>query len=623
MHILLLVLLVALAYLQVTENGFMTGFDDGVYVTGNAHVRAGLTLDGLRWAFTTNHAANWHPVTWVSHMLDWQLYGSNPSGHHFTSLLLHAANTLLLFLLLCSMTGQARRSLFVAALFAVHPLHVESVAWIAERKDVLSTFFGLLTIAAYLRYVRVPRARRYLLALAAYVLSLLSKPMLVSLPFVLLLLDYWPLRRREAPRSLLLEKVPLIALALASCLVTLWAQHSGGTVISTAGIAVGVRAANAAVSCVDYIAKMLYPLRLAAFYPHPSTTLPAWQVVGSVALVCAGFASALACAKRKPYVTVGWLWYVITLLPVVGLVQVGAQAMADRYTYVPLIGLFIALTWLAADAYAAMASRDGSSWRAAVPAVVGSAIVISLALHTFAEVRYWRNNETLFTRAIEVTRNNALAHYNLALDLQNRGRSADAARHYLAALRIDPKMARAHLNLGTVLLKEGCFEEAYEAFDAALELQPGSAGAYQGIAAALAGQGRAAESAECYREVTRIEPNNDLAHYNLGNALFRLGRLDEAAEEYHQAVRFNPSLVGAHHNLGVVFQHRGQNALALKEYRETVRLSPDDPKEHDALAVVLCSLGDYAGAWEQVRETVRCGGEPDAGLMAVLREHPL
>lgn len=619
LHLLLLALLIAVAYLRVSDNGFIRAFDDGTYVLSNPHVSSGLTIDGIRWAFTASYASNWHPLTWISHMLDWQLYGSNGAGHHLTNLLFHMANTMLVFALLCWMTGHRRRSLFVAALFAIHPLHVESVAWIAERKDVLSTFFGLLTIAAYLHYVRRPQARRYMLVVLAFVLSLLSKPMMVSLPFMLLLLDYWPLRREVSARKLILEKIPLMALVAASCLVTLWAQHAGGSMISVARMPFGVRAANAAVSCAGYIAKMFWPQNLAVFYPHPLATLPVWQVIGSVLFTAAGFAAAVACVKKRPYVTVGWLWYVITLVPVVGLVQVGVQAMADRYTYVPLLGIFIALTWLAADTYERLTSARETPWKRVLPAVVATAIVLTLAARTFVEVGYWRNSETLFTRAIEVTPKNLLAHYNLALEVQKLGRFSEAAEHYRAVLQIDPNNVDATKNLGLSLLREQSYDEASDVFRTLLKLRPGSAKAYQGLAMALEGQGRRAESIAYYRKVVEVEPSSSLGHYNLGNVLSRSGKIDEAANEYHEAIRLDPHSAAAHHNLGVVFQRKHRLDLALKEYREAVRIAPNDPETHNTLGVALFGAGDYAGAWEQVQETLQCGGQPDPDLVEVLQ----
>lgn len=613
-YALLLVVLIAVAYSQATRNGFVTGFDDGLYVTGNPHVQAGLTPSGIRWALTTTHAANWHPLTWISHMLDWQMFGSNPAGHHLTNIILHAANTLLLFALLCSMTGHRRRSFFVAALFAVHPLHVESVAWVAERKDVLSTFFGLLSVAAYLRYVSRPRARRYALIMLAFALSLLSKPMLVSLPFLLILLDYWPLRRTTRLRALILEKLPLLALALASCLVTIWAQHRGGAMTPIANVPLSVRPANAAVSCVTYVVKMLWPSNLAAFYPHPLAALPIWQVIISAVLTAAAFALAILLRKTRPYVTVGWLWYAITLLPVIGLVQVGAQAMADRYTYVPSIGLFIAIAWLAAEAL----QRRQRIWRAAA-LILACATITAFTVRTYAEVGYWRDNESLFTRAIDVTQNNLLAHYDLALDLQQRGYLSDAAEHYREVLRIDPTYMSALRGLGFVSQQEGDYGEALRAYGAMLKLRPRSTEATRGIAMALAGQGKLTDSAAFYAAVVKMTPRSAQAHYNLGNAMFRLNRLDAAAGEYRKAIRLSPGYVEAHHNLGVYFEHKGQVAGAVKEYSEVVRLTPGDPAAHDTLATVLYTSGDYAAAWEQVHQTAQCGGQPNPDLVALLQ----
>ncbi len=440
----LLVAATVAVYWQVHGFSFVL-MDDQVYVMSNQHVLGGITAKSVAWAFRTNFQANWHPLTWISLMLDANIGGGKPGAFHVTNVVLHVLNTLLLFAFLRRSTRQTWPSAVVAALFALHPLHVESVAWVTERKDVLSTFFWLLALLAYVEYARRPRLRTYMLVVAAFALGLMAKPMLVSLPIVLLLMDAWPLGRvvqspkskvesrdpglrgvvesgkwkaesREqdgAPRSLLfptpysllpllVEKLPLFAMAAGSCVVTVWAQGSGGAIVSAHAISLGERVANALVAYVGYIVKMIYPLNLAAPYPHPYSSLPAWQVIGSGVLLAAVTAGAVASARKAPYVTVGWLWYVITLIPVIGVVQVGQQAMADRYTYVPLIGLFVVIAWGVPEAVnALMAGRDKARL-SRMWAVLAGVLIVGLMANTYQQVGYWKDSLSLYQRALVI-----------------------------------------------------------------------------------------------------------------------------------------------------------------------------------------------------------------------------
>lgn len=623
-HLLLLVLLVAVAYSQVTANSFIYAFDDGRYVLTNPHVQAGLTLDEIRWALTSAHAANWHPLTWMSHMLDWQLFGSNPAGHHLTNLALHLASTLLLFLLLNRMTGAPRRSLFVAALFALHPLHVESVAWVAERKDVLSTFFMLLTTAAYLRYVRRPGVGRYLLVMVTFVLGLMAKPMLVSLPFLLLLLDYWPLRRtyvlpgsdaRPIPlRQLLLEKAPLLALVAGSCAVTLWAQQSGGAVATLDQFGLGVRAANAVVASVAYIVKMLWPSGLSVFYPHRGNLLPQWQVLGSALVLIGGFVAAVKCARTRPYVTVGWLWYVITLVPVIGLVQVGVQGMADRYTYVPLIGLFVAIAWAVPEI---IGKRRGVEVALTVAAC---AVVLVLAARTHTEVGYWRTDEVLFRRALAVTSNNSTMHYDLGYVLQAQRRYPEAVREYQETFRIDPSDMMARIKLGLLYLDLRKPVLAGEQFIIVARAMPDSDGAVEGVTMSLTAQGKAAEAVRFCEAAVKANPNHGRMHYNLANAYVVMGELEKAIAEFTKAIDLSPQDAQPHHNLGLIYQRRGQINVALTEFRKAVATNPDSPRMHNSLASALCATGDYAAAAAELQKVTQCGGKPNPEVVRTVEE---
>jgi hypothetical protein len=441
-------------YWQVQGHAFVT-YDDYQYVVENPHVRHGLTLRGIAWAFTTGYASNWHPLTWLSHMLDCTLYGLNPMGHHVNSLLLHLANTLLLFWVLRRMTTALWRSAFVAALFALHPLHVESVAWVAERKDLLSTLFWMMTMGAYALYVERPGLGRYLFTLLLFALGLMAKPMLVTLPFVLLLLDYWPLgRRHHPPLRLIREKLPFFALTAISSMITFSVQKSWGAVIFT--LPLKDRIANALVSYVTYIAKTIWPANLACFYPHPLDTLPLWQVGGSLLLLVSISVFVIRARQRCPYLPVGWFWYLGTLVPVIGLVQVGAQAMADRYTYVPLIGLFLITAWTAAEVGSKGSALRMSLW-------VGMLIPF-LAVGSWLQAQSWQTSVTLFEHTLTVTRNNLIAHNNLGNNpnhatshnnlgsvFMQQGRLQEAIAHLSKAVQIDPEMQEARYNLRIAL----------------------------------------------------------------------------------------------------------------------------------------------------------------------------
>ncbi len=621
-YVLLLVMLTGLAYCRVTDNDFIRSFDDGQYVTRNAHVRGGLTVENVFWAFTATHASNWHPLTWLSHMLDWQVYGSNPGGHHLTNLLLHVANTVLLFLLLCRMTGRPTRSLIVAALFAVHPLHVESVAWVAERKDVLSTFFGFLTIAAYLRYLHRPSATRYLLMVLLYGLGLLSKPMLVSLPIALLLLDYWPLRRSSASadaakalpaRRLILEKAPLLLMAAASCVVTLYAQRAGGSVADLETFDLGVRAAVAAVASVAYLINMLWPSGLAFFYPHPGTTLPAWQVAGSALLLALGLLAAIRCARRRPYVTMGLLWYAVTLLPVIGLVQVGLQGMANRYTYLPLIGPFVILAWLVPDLLPSPRLRP-------ILITAASCVILGMLFRTYVEVGYWRDSETLFKRAIAVTKRNTLAHYNLGVELQKQRRWAEAEKQYRQVLRIVPRQHDARLNLALMLMRQSRYKEAEKHYRDLITARYHVAEAYQGLAQSMVGQNRFEDAVLYYKKAIKERPRVARLHLGLGFAYARLKALDKALAEFSRAVTLDPRDAAAHYYLGLIYHAQGKLSPAIKACQEAVDLVPASPQYHDTLARMLYDAGDFRGSWRELQQVERLGGAPNPYLVKALQE---
>jgi Flp pilus assembly protein TadD len=562
---LILITAVLLVYWQVGDHEFIN-YDDNVYITDNAQVQKGLTRKGIIWAFTTNHTGNWHPLTWISHMLDCEFYGLNPKGHHLTNVLFHMANAILLFVVLRWMTGAIWRSGLVAALFALHPLHVESVAWAAERKDVLSIFFWMLTMMAYVYYVKRPGTRRYLLVLVNFSLGLMAKPMLVTLPFVLLLLDYWPLNRFQ-PRATtgsvvdqplgfrsfgddkspilkaVMEKVPLFVISLLSSLVTVIAQQKAGAVSTLEIVPFKLRIANGLVSFVAYMGKMIWPLDLAVFYPHPGSELQIWKPVAAGLFLLIVSTVALRVAHRCQYVLVGWLWYLGTLVPVIGLVQVGEQAMADRYTYVPLIGLFIAVVWGFADL--------GKGWRSRrwLISVTAAVMLLALMAGSWLQVGYWKDSIKLFQHTLDVTSNNYVAHYTLGNALALQGNLTGSVTHYNKALRINPNFAEAHNNLGNALALQGNLTRAISHYNKALHINPDHAEAHRNLGVALDRQGRHQEALQHYAEALRINPHDAQSHNNLGVALAEQGRLKEAVVHFTEALKIDPSFKEAQRNL--------------------------------------------------------------------------
>jgi protein O-mannosyl-transferase len=652
---LLLAVATLAVFLPVARHGYVN-YDDSDYVTANAHVQGGLKWENVVWAFTSGHASNWHPLTWLSHMLDCQLFGQKAGAQHLVSVGFHVANTLLLFLLLRRMTRSRWRSAMVGALFALHPLHVESVAWVSERKDVLSAFFFLLTVGAYVRYTecrmqnaecritqhairntddrlpitdhRSPSTRHrslfYLLSLVLFSLGLMSKPMLVTLPFVLLLLDYWPLRRFELNTKnsklntllpLVLEKLPFFALALMSSVVTFIVQRKGGAVSTS--LSVGERVANAVVSYIRYIGKMFWPQDLSILYPHPGHW-PLWQVVASAALLVAISAAVIVLARRRPYVAMGWLWFCGTLVPVIGLVQVGIQSMADRYTYVPLIGLFIMLVWGIAELVPAR------PWRAKALAIGSVFVVVACALLTERQIRFWRDSEALFRHAVQVTRNNYLAYNNLGFYLSGQGRTAEAMENYRMSLKINPAYEDALNNLGYALAGQKRFREAIPLYEAALRIRPKHVEVHNNLGNALSEIGSIDEAIKHYLIVLKQNPNHADANNNLGIALAMKGMLNEAIPHFNAAIRSNPNYASAHSNLGNALAVQHKLDEAIRHYREALRLKPEDSQAHNNLGNALAEQGKVEEAIGHYREALRLNAvNPEAHFnlaLALLRQ---
>ncbi|MFC1515908.1 tetratricopeptide repeat protein [Thermodesulfobacteriota bacterium] len=516
---LLLVISILVAYWQVADNDFIN-YDDTAYVTKNRNVKAGLSREGVLWAFKTRHDGNWFPLTWMSHMLDCELYGLNPMGHHWTNLLFHIANSVLLFLILQRMTQAIWESAFVAALFALHPLHVESVAWVAERKDVLSTFLGMLALLAYHRYVMNHRAINYIIVVFIYSLSLMAKPMLVTLPFILLLLDFWPLSRFQPPDhryrtsfagrlvALVGEKLPLFALSVASCIWTVMVQKQAGYVASLTHFSFGIRFGNAMISYLKYLGKTVWPLNLGVYYPHPETVNIGYAVLSGLFLLCMTMMVVRA-ARRFPYLATGWLWYLGTLVPVIGLVQVGAQSMADRYTYIPLIGLFIMVVWGVSEITARWPHQR------TVLTVFSIIVLAAFMICTGFQVRYWQNSVTLFKRTLEVTTDNWLAHTRLGHALDQAGKTEKAMFHYTEALRIKPGYDAAHNNLGALLAHKGDNKAAIYHYNQVLRKHPKDAGVYNNLGVIYLNQGNTETAIRYFRDALRLNPYMEPALYNL------------------------------------------------------------------------------------------------------------
>jgi protein O-mannosyl-transferase len=586
---LLLVVATLALYNPVNRHPFVN-YDDDRYVTENPHVHNGVTWDTIAWAFTAKEQGNWHPLTWLSHALDYQLFHQNAAGHHFTSLLIHAANAVLLFLLLIYATGRVGPSLFVAALFALHPINVESVAWVAERKNVLSTFFFFAALIAYCWYARKPDWRRYLVFTALFVFGLMSKPMIITFPFALLLLDYWPLGRIQGgssgtPRiaqkplsSLIVEKLPLLALSAASAVVTMQAQKAGGAVRSTAQFSLGVRLENALVAYATYLWKMVWPTHLAPLYPHPGNSLAAWQVVMS-ALMLLAVTAAVMRFRAKRYLLTGWLWFLGTLVPVIGLVQAGDQAMADRYAYIPLIGIFIMIAWGAGDL---ADSRQIGLSACFIPA---ACVLLALSFATYRQLGYWSSNYDLWTHALAVTDRNFIAQNNLGGALLLLGKPDEAYSHFQAAAEINPNDPMSHSNLGAYLQEHGKLLEAMEQYDRTISLTSDAgllAATYANRGTAYRKLGEDEKARDSYDQALRLNPNQSNAYLGLGELLEKQSQLDEAIHNYSRSVELRPTDTGFL-LLGHALESAGRRPEALAAYQAALKLSPELPEAQRAV----------------------------------------
>lgn len=640
---LFLVLVIFAVYWKVINHEFIN-YDDNIYIIENRYVKDGLTTEGIIWAFTTTYASNWHPLTWLSHMTDIQLFGLNAGRHHITSLLFHTVNTLLLFIVLKRMTGALWQSAFVSALFALHPMHVESVAWAAERKDVLSAFFWLLTMWTYAHYIKNPGLPRYLLVLLIFMLGLMAKPMLVTLPFVLLLLDYWPLGRfkfgqpgpgccqqNQSPCQpcttrvqdkqqninteinfikatrqvagnkshwdpanpdyqklsvlhLLSEKIPFFVLIIISSVITFIAQNQGEAVQSLEIFPLNIRVTNAIVSYVSYIGKMVWPQNLAVFYPHFGM-FPIWKVIGASMLLVYATIKTIMTARNNPYVLVGWMWFLGTLVPVIGLVQIGWQSMADRYTYVPCIGFFIIIAWGLPD------FLSGYRYKKAILVGSGGVVLLIFMILTSLQLQHWHNSTSLFKHALDVTVDNYLAHNSLGTVLAKEGKADEAITHFSEALRIKPNYAEAQYNIGLALAMQGKFEKAANHFSKAVLIRPEFANAHHDLGNALSALGNFEKAIIGFSKALLIQPNFAKAHHNLGLALVRLGKVEKAAAHVSKALKINPNFAEAHYLMGLIRDQQNEIDEAIIHFNRALKIRPDFSEVYNNLKSISSRKG--------------------------------
>ena len=575
-------------------------FDDHVYVYENPFVIRGLSTEGIIGAFTHTHARNWHPLTTVSHMFDAQMYGLSAGGHHLTNVILHTISVLLLFLVLKQMTGTLWQSAFVAVLFAIHPLHVESVAWIAERKDVLSAVFFMLTMAAYARYAQGPSQARYLLVALLFACGLMSKPMLVTLPFVLLLLDYWPLGRIGGQKSelgsrlrrLITEKMPLFALSALSCIATLLTQRQGPNAIDQLPFL--WRLNNTFVSYVTYIWQMLWPARLAVFYPHPNNRLPLVEVTVAIAFLVGVSLLAIYLRRTRPYIVTGWFWYLGMLVPVIGLVQVGEQAHADRYTYLPQIGLSIMIAWTVGDLLLKLTPRV----RGALVAVAAALAIVSLGVRAFGQASYWKNSEALWNHTLAVTGENDVAHNNLGFLFLRRGELDKAISQFHAALNIRSRNTETHYSLGTALIQNN-------------------------LGNALARKHLSDKAIDHFQAAIRLRPDYADAYFNLGSVLFQQGQIDQAIAQWQKALAIRPTDTEAHRRVAGALRKQGNVKEAIAEYEQALNMVPEDSVALNDLAWILAtssdaSMRDGARAVTLAVKAVQASGGRDPNFVRTL-----
>lgn len=593
---------IIIIYWQVKEFKFVY-YDDEVYVTEKVHVMSGLTWAGVKWAMCSTESGFWHPVTWLSLMADRELFNLNAGGFHWTNVILHIINTLLLFILLRTATGSPLSSASVALLFAIHPLHVESVAWVAQRKDILCTLFGFASLWAYVKYSRSPSGRKYFFVVVFFILGLMSKPMVVTLPFVMLLMDYWPLQRitfskqtnaENTPANnpltikrsfpmLLLEKLPLITLSVTASILAFFTENKAGALTKLENLGIWDRCANAVVSYVKYIAIMFWPVRLAFFYPHP-IKIPPGQIAGAITVIISITLMIIYAYKRRPYLFVGWFWYLGTLLPVIGLIQVGPHALADRYTYVPIIGLFIMLVWGIGDL------TKSWKYRRLFLCAIGLSSFISLSILAFLQVGYWRNSVTLFERALEVTKGNYIALNNLGRYYIMNGAIDKGICYIKESIRVKPNSGLAHHNIGAGLYTQGHYEQAIEYLKKAQELRFCAHETAQYLGDSYRLTGRTDEAIAAYYQALTINRRNLSAKYGLALALNEAKRNDEAVKELREILSDNHNNLNVRKKLMTIFLETKKFDLVIAEGQKASAIAPDDPEINNMMSIACLKV---------------------------------
>jgi len=609
---LVLAVVTVVAFRGVRSNDFVT-FDDTSYVLENRQVQQGVTMQSVAWAFTTFYASNWHPLTWISHMVDWSVYGNGPGGHHITNVCLHAANSILLFLLLMYMTGFLGRSAMVAFLFALHPAHVESVAWISERKDVLCAFFWFATLLAYAWYLRKPSWKRYTCLVCGFACALMSKPMAVTLPFTLLLLDYWPLRRITfTPETrahwfssfwkLCVEKWPLFIMAVLSSVITFFAQRAGGMVIELQSLPLWERISNAAISYWRYVRIMFWPDPLTAYYYYDVNNIRVWAAVLSAIALFVVTAVCWHFRKGRPYCLIGWLWFLGTLAPVIGIVQVGDQALAERYSYLPFIGLFIAVVWLAGDAVAKFPKIRVATGLLAV------AVLVACAIKTDAQVKVWNDSVTLFSHVLAIDPRGGPPNLGLGMAYARQGKTAQAQEYFERALVYYPSWPLALSYSAYCLMRSNDPRNlplAGQRLEKALSIAPDDPGVLANMALWSASMGRPEDEETYSRRAVAGLPYSIQARLYLADALQMQGKLDEAAQVNRQVLAINPEFYDAHNNLGVILARQGLKQDAINEFRLSLAIQPDQVMAHSKIGRILADTHQLPEAVEEFTQAVR------------------
>ncbi|MBF0119935.1 MAG: tetratricopeptide repeat protein [Desulfobacterales bacterium] len=625
---LFLIMITLAVYYKVGTFDFIS-FDDPEYVTQNNRIKSNLSWENIKWTFTSKTGANWHPLTLISHMIDWQLYGKNAGGHHLTNLIFHIANALLLFFALNKMTGKIWEAAFVAFLFSLHPTHVESVAWISERKDVLSTFFFMLTLLSYIRYIKKPLLSSYFIVLLFFSLGLMAKPMLVTLPFVLLLLDYWPLNRfskKGATLNLILEKIPLFIVTIIVSIITFIVQHTIGATALSSVYSIKIRIANAIVAYSIYIFKAFFPYSLSVFYPYPDPPMrQTFLLTISILIIITISYAAIRTSKKFPYFITGWLFYLGTLVPVIGIIQVGSQSMADRYTYIPFIGIFIIVAWgLSQFTY---------------KKIIFSIIIIVFSILTWRQVSYWENSQTLFKHSVDVDEKNIMAYNNLSAALIKDKKIDEAIEYLNKAIKIKPKNIDTNVNLclalgkqnksseaiiycyramkmknipkethnsiGNALEQLGHVNEAIKEYYKALKLNPDYAGVINNLGSIFAKQGDINRAMTYFKDTIKIDPNFVEAYNNIGNILCQENKIPEAIIYYNKALEIDNDYADAHYNLGNIFRDKGDYNKAIIHFKDAIRIKPEHNEAHNNLGIILAQQGYIKDAIYHFKEAIK------------------